>query len=169
MVPQVQVISILMIVNGVLQSLLGLLLAGLGPTMFVLISKEKGPRPPHPDEQTFLTLISGVYLLLGILVLTAGILNIIAGIRCLKFRGRVFAIVALFFNIIPTITCYCAPTSIGLLVYGLIVLFNSEVARAFRMAAEGVPPAEIQAHFSGRRWKGDWEDDDWEEDRPDRR
>jgi drug/metabolite transporter (DMT)-like permease len=164
MVSQVQVISILMIVNGALVSLMGLLLTALGPFMFVMLNMDKKGGPP-PDERAVLGILSAVYLALGLLVLTAGLLTLIAGIRCLKFRGRVFAIVALFLNVIPVFTFYCAPTSLGVMIYGLIVLFNADVARAFQMAAEGVPPDEIRARFSGYRRRDDWEED--EEDYPD--
>jgi hypothetical protein len=91
-----------------------------------------------------------VYLVLGILVLTAGVLNLIAGIRTLKFRGRTFALVALFSNVVPMLTCYCAATGLAVMIYGLIVLFNSEVAQAFELAAKGMSPEDVRAHFSPR-------------------
>jgi hypothetical protein len=67
-----------------------------------------------------MTIMPIIYLAIGLVVLIAGVLNLIAGIRVLKFRGRTFALVALFANIVPVLTCYCAPTSIGMMVYGLI-------------------------------------------------
>jgi hypothetical protein len=164
MVPQVQVVSILMIVNGALASLIGLLLSAVGPFLFVVVNADKRGGPP-PDERALLGILSVVYLALGLLVLTAGLLNVIAGARALRFRGRTFAIVALFFNLVPIFTVYCAPTSLGVMIYGLIVFFNADVARAFRMAAEGVSPEEIRARFSGHRWRDDWDED--EEDYPD--
>jgi hypothetical protein len=162
MVPQVQVVSILMIVNGALTSLIGLLLSVLGPFLFV-ISNDNKMGPPRGDREV-LQILSAVYLVLGVLVLIAGVLNIVAGIRALNFRNRTLALVALFFNIIPLFTVYCAPTSLGVLIYGLIVFFNADVARAFKMAAEGVPADEVRAHFSGYRRHDSWdeeEDDDY--------
>jgi len=47
------------------------------------------------------------------------------------------------------LSCYCAPTSIALFVYGLIVYLNSDVATAFEMAEQGVSPKEIKATFYG--------------------
>ena len=44
--------------------------------------------------------------------------------------------------------CYCLPTAIGLFVYGLIVLLNEPVKRAFAMGEQGRTAAEIQNHFA---------------------
>jgi hypothetical protein len=160
MVPQVQVVAILMIVNGALSSLLGLLLAAMGPFLFAVMSMDKGA-PQQPQDKAVLGVLSGVYLVLGLLVLVAGVLNIVAGIRCLRFRGRIFAIVALFFNVLPVFTFYCAPTSLGVLIYGIIVLFNAEVVQAFALADQGVPADEIRRRFGGRRRVRRW---DYEEE-----
>lgn len=164
MVGQVQVVGILMIVQGALASLMGLLLAVVGPAMFALTAADrKAGRMSHEDE-IMLTIMPIIYLVIGLVVLIAGVLNLIAGIRLQKFRGRTFALVALFANILPLMTCYCAPTSIGMMVYGLIVLFNSEVARAFQLATEGMSPADIRAQFRpggdsyGRAARPDWKD-----------
>jgi hypothetical protein len=164
MVPQVHVVSILMIVNGSLASLMGILLSVLGPAMFAMISMEQRGRPMPGDEQMLLGIISGVYLILGLLVLTAGVLNIVAGARSLKLRGRGLALTALFLNIIPLFTCYCLPTSLGLMIYGLIVFFNHEVARAFELVADGVPVEEVRERFSGRRWRHEHAEEEEEED-----
>jgi hypothetical protein len=88
------------------------------------------------------------------------VLNIVAGARSLRFRGRGLALTALFLNIIPMFTFYCAPTSLAVMIYGLIVFFNGEVAQAFRLAGEGVPAEEIRRGFSGRYRPGDWDDRD---------
>jgi hypothetical protein len=174
MVNQVQVVSILMIVHGALASLMGLFFAAMGPTMYALFSLEKkDPRARHgPADEAVFTVISVVYVVLGLLILAVGVLNIVAGVRGLKFRGRVLALVALFSNVIPLITCYCSPTSLGLMIYGLIVYFNKDVVRAFELAARGVPPEEIRRRFEyrERRYRDDYEDDDYEdEDDRDRR
>jgi hypothetical protein len=165
MVPQVQVVSILMIVNGALSALMGLLFSAVGPFLFVIINADKRGGPP-PDERAILGIMSVVYLVVGLLALAAGLLNIIAGIRALNFRGRGLAIVALFFNAAPVFTFYCAPTSLGVMIYGLIVFFNGDVARAFQMAADGVPAEEIRQRFSGYRRRDRWDEEE-EEDYPD--
>jgi hypothetical protein len=143
MVNQVQVVSILMIVNGALVSLMGLIYALMGPTMFALMR----PAPPGPSGAsgpgttvtTMTTILSLIYVAIGLAVLTVGILNIVAGIRSLRFRGRTFALVALFSNLLPMFTCYCLPTSLGLMIYGLIVFFQTDVAYVFERVAAGEP------------------------------
>ncbi len=155
MIGQVKVVGILMIVQGALTSIMGIVFAALGPFIFAMMSLDKG-HPPKADEKTVLTIVSVIYLILGILVLIVGILNIVAGIRCLRFRGRTLAIVALFSNIVSAVTCYCAPTSIALMVYGLIVLFNGEVAEGFQLAAEGKDPESVLGRR--RRRLRDWEE-----------
>jgi hypothetical protein len=165
MVSQVKTVAILMIVHGSLVCLMGLFLIGVWPAMFFFTQQAQTKGGPGPEEmdQTMFTVMTVVYIVLGSLALTAGILNVIAGIRCLYFRGRTFAVVALFCNATAVFTCYCAPTAIGLMVYGLIVLFNEETTRAFALVAEGEPVESVRAHFVRRR-RRDWDDDDEEEE-----
>jgi hypothetical protein len=154
-VNQVQVVAILMIVNGSLVSLMGLFYALMGPTMFALMRLAPPGPPGGPGPGTTeTTILSLIYPAIGLPVLTAGVLNIVAGVRSLKFRGRVFALVALFANLVPVFTCYCMPTCVGLMIYGLIVFFQSDVARAFERVAAGVPPERLK-----HGWHRDEEDE----------
>lgn len=160
MVNQVQVVSILMIVNGSLVSLMGLYLTVMGPVMYFLMQSSPTP-PPTPGMPgwfpTFMVVLPVVYVVLGLASLTTAVLNIVAGIRCLRFRGRTFALVALLSNILPVFTCYCLPTCIGMMVYGLIVFFQADVAYAFAAVKAGAPPE----RFKRRRR---YDEDDFEED-----
>jgi hypothetical protein len=160
MVPQVQVVSILMIVNGALVSLMGLLLSVVGPALFFILQAEQRHGRPPPQDEAALRIISVIYVVLGAVVLAAGVLNVVAGIRALRFRNRALVLVALFCNVVPLLTCYCSITSLGLMIYGLIVFFNADVARAFELAAEGVPPEEIRDRPPRRRREDDWDDED---------
>ena len=99
-------------------------------------------------------------------MLLCGIINSISGFKVMSFRGRVFAIVALFSNILVLFTCWCAPTAIGMMIYGLIVLFNSDVAYAFDMVSRGASPEDVVGRYT-RRY-GDARDDYDEEYRPQR-
>ena len=68
------------------------------------------------------------------------------------------------------------PLGLGMMIYGLIVLFNGDVAQAFEMGAQGYSPEEIVAEFQpdsrsrgGRRRRRRDEEDEDEEDRFDDR
>jgi len=158
-VNQVQVVAILMIVNGALVSLMGLIYALMGPTMFAMTRFSPPPAAagggPPPE-----LILSAVYLVIGLPVLACGILNIVAGIRSLSLRGRTLALVALFSNLAPMFTCYCLFTCLPLMIYGLIVFFQADVAYAFAMVAQGAPVAQFKA---GRRHYEE-DEEDWEED-----
>lgn len=166
MANQVPVVGILMIVNGAIVSLMGLIYTAMGPAMFALMSI--GPRPPNQPaantaDTTFMAVMSGFYVVVGLLVLVCGMLNIVAGVRCLNYRGRTLALVALFSNLAPMFTCYCMPTSLGLMIYGLIVMFQSDVAYAFAQVARGVPPERFKRP---RRYREEELDDEEGEELP---
>lgn len=167
MVNQVPVVSILMIVNGALVSLMGLLYSAMGPLMCTMINLAPPPGPggPKPEDKIAFTAISGIYIVLGLPTLACGALNIVAGIRGLMFRNRIFALVALFCNIITVFTCYCSPISIGVMIYGLIVLFQPDVARAFARVAAGMP-AERFRHGWDPREDDERYDEEPEEELP---
>ena len=166
MVTQVPVIGILMIVNGCLTGLMGLLLAAMGPFLFSM-SKVNGQGVP-PGQEKMLAAMSFGYAAVGVVVLVGGILNVIGGIRVYHFRGRTFAIVALFANLASIFTCYCSASSFGLMIWGLIVLFNSDVADAFKLGEDGWPPEEIKhrARRTSHRDSRDIDDRDEEPDEP---
>jgi hypothetical protein len=173
MVQQVPIVGILMIVHGALVALMGLLYAIMGPTMLAMFQLDQNAAK-RPDDQTMMTIMSIVYIGCGLLVLGIGALHVISGIQCMRFRGRTLAIATLFCNIPVLMTCYCAPTGIGITVYGLIVLFQNDVAQAFAMAAQGATVAEIKNAFDPRRRHGRADDfadrrEEWggTHDRPD--
>ena len=83
---------------------------------------------PGEMPMVFMTIIYGAMGLGGFI---PGLLHLVAGIRNLRYKGRTLGIVALGFGLAATMTCYCAPTSIALTVYGLIVYLNPAVAQVF--------------------------------------
>ena len=162
MTGQVQVVSILMIIQGVLECLTGILLwvaSFLVPGMFhwmnLILEEQQKQQPPGEPKmpglpEEFVWILQAAYLAIGATAFLAGTLKIIAGIRGLQFRGRVFGIVALAAGCLAWPTCYCAPTGLGLMIYGLIVYCHADVGRAFAMAKEGKSPQEIREFFSGK-------------------
>ncbi|MEZ6135343.1 MAG: hypothetical protein R3C53_10580 [Pirellulaceae bacterium] len=144
MVNQVMVVGILQIVLGCME----LMMAGtlfFGSFVIQYGAFSQGPAPGPPPEALYVML--AYYWIVGGLVLVFSIMRIASGIGCFRFRGRTWMIVSLIGGTVSVLTCYCLPFTIGVCIYGCIVMFNSGVAKAFRMGREGVPAAEIKNRF----------------------
>jgi hypothetical protein len=159
-VAQVHVVAILMIVHGTLVSLMGAFYTMQGPAICVSFWAPNSGIFAPSGQRAFdlINILYPIYAVIGLPVLAVGILNIVAGIRCLRLRGRVLAIVALCSNIFPVFTCYCLPTSIGLMIYGLIVLFHSEVAFAFAAVAARAAVERLKSYRRSSE-EGDFENE----------
>ena len=92
-------------------------------------------------------IIAAIGIGLGVFVLLISAMHFIAGIRALKYRGRGFMMVTWFLGLFASITMYCAPTSIGLAIWGLIVFFNPAVKTAFKMVEDGIDKKEVERQF----------------------
>jgi hypothetical protein len=169
MVGQVKVVGILMLVHGITVIIMGGILAALG-IMMLGVGPAGGGAGPEP------WIFAIIYIAWGFLVLACGVLNAVGGVRVMTFRNRVLGLVALFSNILVLFSCYCALTAIGMMVYGLIVLFQPDVVHAFEMVARGATPEEVVGRLT-RRYD-DARDDydemnrprrDWDDDRESRR
>lgn len=143
MVRHVPVVAILMIVQGALETIMGLGLVGMGVFVPLMMQTQAGQDGPPPEEMTWFLL--AVYGGMGLVTLVAAMLHIFGGVRNYRFRGRVLGLVALGGGMVTVITCYCAPTAIALGVYGLITYLNPEVNQAFAMAESGKKKEEIMA------------------------
>jgi hypothetical protein len=60
-----------------------------------------------------------------------GLLQLRAGYRLRSFRSRTLGLVALSAGVATVFGCYCAPTSIALLIWGVVVLANRDVIARF--------------------------------------
>ena len=142
MVGHVPVIAILMMVQGGLELAAGLLFVAMG---FIIPNAMKGEMhgPGAPPEWFFLALYGGM----GLGGLFGGFLHIMAGIRNFKYRGRTLGLVALIGGMLSCSTCYCAPTTIALGVYGLVAYLNPPVVHAFTMGDAGESKPGILAAF----------------------
>ncbi len=150
-VNQVLIVAILMFVQAGLELLLGLYLLGFSVAMGTVgraeMEKEFARNPSNlPPE--FLDWLCAGYAIIGIVLVVVAALKIYAGIGLLRFRGRTTGIVSISAGLVTALTCFCAPTAIGLAIYGLIVLLNEDVREAFAMGARGHSPAKIKATFS---------------------
>jgi hypothetical protein len=171
-VGQVKIVGILMMVNGLTVAIMGAVYVGLGFFMNAAM-----PAPPAAAGGGFpAELFLIIYGALGSVTFIVGIFNVVAGYRVMTVRNRVLGLVALFSNILALMTGYCAVTAIGMMVYGLIVMFQPDVGRAFEMVARGATPEEAVRRFT-RRYddvRDDYDDMSdsrrrWEEDRRRRR
>ncbi len=146
---QIKIVAILMLVQGVLEILYGLMFVAMGPVMLAVIANDPGTsaQPPPPAW------VAAIYPALGLPALIAGALKIWAGVLNLKHRGRTVGIVALFSGALTVFSCaiYCFPTTLALMVYGLIVYFDSDATRAFFLGEEGLPGEEVLVRVDRER------------------
>ncbi len=153
-VNQVPIIATLLLVQGALMFLMALIFA-MNSVMFTQFDMfaMQPPGAPQPDPETqqkIAEMSRMVFWAMGILgaaVGSLGILHIVAGILAFQYRGRRLTIVTLVLGLSGVLTCYCAPTSIGLLIYGLIIYMHPAVKQAFVMKESGLSNNDIQSHF----------------------
>ena len=150
LVGQVRVVSILMIVEGVLELLFGsfYLVMGIVMPTFLNVAMKNDPnfrKGAGADPEMMMWVMGAVYLGGGALAAIGGGVRIFAGIRNYQFRNRVLGIVSCILGLGSIMTCYCTPTSVGLAIYGLIVLFNGPVTAAFQLREQGYSPDQILA------------------------
>jgi hypothetical protein len=137
LVGHVPIVAGLMVGLGVLEVSLALLFVLFGLVSLAI------PRDTGANPEMLAVLYGGM----AMLTASCGSIRIAAGLYNLRFRRRKLGIVALGMGLAAAFTGMCAPTSIGLAVYGLIVLLNEPVIAAFDLGNEGKTPAEIQAAF----------------------
>ncbi len=145
---QIKVVAILLMVEGGLELLMGILLVVLGPVMTTLMRTAPPPTygggtAPPPE------MLGAIYIAMGVGTLLASILKIVAGIRNVGLKGRTLGFIGLGSCLLSFASCYCIPTALGLGIYGLIVYVNEKSAQAFRMADSGMPPDEVLATLDG--------------------
>ena len=151
---QVPVLAILMMIQGGLVLLLGLFMGAMGFFMPAMIEQQmqQNPgfqQPPNMqgmDMETFMMLTYGG---IGAVLTLIAVPTIISGFRLYKYRGRIMGIVSLSAGLLTVFACYCFPTALGLFIFGLIVLLNEPVRKAFELGNQGVSPAEIKQRLLG--------------------
>jgi hypothetical protein len=150
-VRQVRIFAILNAVQGLLEIPMGLFTAGMGILFPALMQMDKtrnaNPAGGGPPDE-FVWFITAIYFAIGIPVLISGVLRIVAGVRNYRFKGRTLGMISLVSGLGSMLSCYCAPTAIGLLIYGLILFLNPAVKAAFAMAQQGRSVEQILAAFS---------------------
>jgi hypothetical protein len=82
-------------------------------------------------------------LLLGLLMLACGVLKVFAGARNRRLRGRGLGYVALASAVPAVVSCWCAPTGLAIMVYGLVAYTRPEARLAFDQAEGTVESATL--------------------------
>ena len=144
---QIRVVAIFLIVHGVLLLIMGGFLIGISIFMpgMIAAQQQKMQQPPNgPSVAQMQTILFATYISMGIAGVIPGIIQIVAGILNFWLKGRILGIVALVMGSISIGTCYCAPTSIALLVYGLIIYLNNSAVQAFALAKQGLTWSDIE-------------------------
>lgn len=118
-------LGLLTIINGALMAALGLLNIFSYVVVLGLMSAapEKGGMPDEA-QGLFYGMMAGVGLLSVAVHLVPGALQIWSGWQMRQRRGRTLALVALSSGLASLLGCYCFPTSLGLFIWGLMVLLD---------------------------------------------
>ncbi len=156
MVGQIRIVSILMMVQGGLDLLAGFGLIAMGVFMGFAMQDAFAQNPEFqqgdgPSPETMVNIMSFGYGGIGVAMGIIGLLNLFAGYRNWQYKGRTLGIVALIGGLGTIFTCYCAPTSLALCIYGMIVYLNDSSSLAFRMGEDGFSGDQIAMTFSPLR------------------
>ena len=150
MVGHVRVLGILMIVQGALDIAMGVMLIVMAIIMPMMMQNDPAFQRPGvdaPPQAFFIGMMIG-YGGIGLTITAVALLNIYAGWQTFNFRQRNLGMIGIALGPLAILTCYCFPTSLALLIYGLIVFLNPSVVEAFRLGKEGRSADEIDAMFN---------------------
>jgi hypothetical protein len=146
---QIKVVAILLMVEGGLESLMGIFLCVMGPVMMAFMSASPPPTTPGAGAPPPPELFGAIYISMGALTLIAGILKVVGGIRNVSLKSRTFGFVALGSSILSLASCYCIPTALALGIYGLIVYVNERSGAAFKLVEGGMSAEQAIAQVDG--------------------
>jgi len=83
----------------------------------------------------------------GIIAAILAILHFWSAWLNFDLRGRLLGIVTMALGLTMLFSCWCAPTSIGLAIYGLIIYFQPAVVHAFHLRQSGMTKQQVLATF----------------------
>ncbi|MEM7479074.1 MAG: hypothetical protein AAF483_29165, partial [Planctomycetota bacterium] len=132
-----------MIVNGIFTSFYGIYTIVLSFFWPDMMANNPAFQDGTPEAKMAMEFMPIAFIATGVLCIILALLYVFSGILLIKFRGYKFAFVALIGGMASLMTCYCFPTSLGLLIFGLIVLLDQPVRDAFEAAEAGVSPKDI--------------------------
>jgi hypothetical protein len=137
LVGHVPIVAGLLVGLGVMEIALAFVAA-----LFSLVALNLPPEA-RTNNQMLFAMYAGVAVMLG----GCGTIRVGAGLSNFRFKSRRLGIAALGIGLLPVFSGFCAPTSIAIAVYGLIVYLNDSVIAAFEMGNAGRSSSEIQAAF----------------------
>jgi len=154
MISQVPILGVLMILQGAMEFLVGIVIVGYAIFMPQFMqqmqnqaAKQGGPQPPALPAQAAAWITIGGSVL-AVVILAIALLTIYSGFKVYRFKSRTLAIVSLFSGLVMIATCYCFPTSLALTIYGLIVMLNPSVKLGFDLQKNGYSAQNIQRAFA---------------------
>lgn len=138
--------GICMLVQAGLEILWALVCILIATVLPEFLSKlQQGPNRPPADFKEIMLIAYGS---MGVVILGIAILRIFAALKVMQYQGRILAFVSLGSGMLSFLAgCYCLPTAIGLLVWGIIILINEPVKQAFEMRAAGTSKRRINEAF----------------------
>ncbi len=80
---------------------------------------------------------------LGLVILACAVLKILGGARTLRLRNRGLGYLALASAIPTFFTCWCAPTGLAIMIYGLVAYGRPEGRAAFEAAEAQSAPSTL--------------------------
>lgn len=136
-------LGVLLIVHGVLMVMMGLMI--LIAAAAVVIGGISGGEEVPP-----LIMASCCYLFMCLCAFVGGGLQIAGGINAYRWRNYGLVKAAIFSSIAGIFTCYCWMTSVGLLVWGLIVIHDQAVKTKFDAPdlPDYPPPADDAGYYA---------------------
>jgi len=152
MVAHIPVLATFILCQGGLCVLLGLgcvVMAAIMGSMMVVAPPPPGGAPDGMTPESMGVMMFSIYAGVGAVVGLPGLFMVWSGVQLLRFKGRVLAIISMCVGLVSGLLCYCLPTGIVLLIYGIIVLMNEEVRVAFELRAEGNTFRQVMQHFYG--------------------
>jgi len=80
---------------------------------------------------------------LGLVILACAVMKVLGGARNLKMRNRGLGYVALASAVPTAFTCWCAPTGLAIMIYGLFAYSRVEGRAAFAHAEAQPAPSTL--------------------------
>jgi hypothetical protein len=138
---QIPIVAILLMVQGGLELLMGALYAIFGGTV-ALYAQQEAVRSGMA--------LGGVSGMMGGAGVVAGALHAIAGWQNYLFRRRWLGVIGLVTGLGSILTCYCFPTALLLMIYGLVVYLNAGSSWAFALGRRGMSREQILTTLNTR-------------------